>query len=179
MNNRIGRGLVWVAGVVMVMGCSPLPSQYIRQAESGVTLTSLTASPEAYQGRTVILGGVVVDQKQDGRGLWLHLKNRPLDKEYRPHRPTVKEGPESGYYWVLASNASALPPKWKQWARVTVVGTVLDPKQVQAPGGSSTEPILTLSFIRGWTMGQAQRGVWEESVDANYLMSVPEGLHGE
>lgn len=179
MKDRIGRGLVWGAGVMMVMGCGSLPSQYIRQAEPGVTLTSLTAAPDTYHGKTVILGGVIVDQKQDGHGFWLHLKNRPLDKEYRPHRPTVKEGPESGYYWVLASSASALPSKWKQWARVTVVGKVLDPKQVSAPSGSSAEPMLALSFMRGWTMGQAQQGVWEESVDANYLMSVPEGLHGE
>jgi len=43
-----------------------------------------------------------------------------------------------------------------------------------------TEPVLTLVFLRGWTMGQAQQGgAREESVGANNLLSVPEGLHGE
>lgn len=164
----------------LLMGCSSLPSRYVQQAEPGVTLTSLAESPEAHQGKTVILGGVVVDQKQDGQRLWLHLKNRPLDKDYRPHRPTVNAGPEAGLYWVLVPNASALPPKWNQWARVTVVGRVMNSKEAAASVGPSTDPVLTLQFMRGWTMAQAQQGgAWEESVDANYLLSVPEGLHGE
>jgi len=180
LRSHIGRTLLGIIGIFVVMGCSPLPSRYLKQAEPGVTLTALTASPDTYRGKTVILGGVIVDQKQAGRLLWLHMKNRPLDKEYRPHRPTVSEGREAGYYWVMVPNTSTLPPKWKQWARVTVVGRASDPKQVESPIGPSTEPILTLLFMRGWSMGQAQQGgTWEESVDANYLLSVPEGLHGE
>lgn len=175
--NRIVVGIVWLS---LSMGCSSLPSRYVQQAEPGVTLTSLTESPEASQGKTVILGGVVVDHEQDGQTLWLHLKNRPLDKGYRPHRPTVNEGAEAGYYWVVVSKAATLPPKWNQWARVTVVGRVTGQKVVPSPSGPITEPVLSLVFMRGWTMGQAQQGsAWEEAVDANYLLSVPEGLHGE
>ena len=47
----------------------------------------------------------MVDQKQEGQRLWLHLKNRPLDQDYRPHRPAVNEGPEAGYYWVVVTNS--------------------------------------------------------------------------
>ena len=133
--NRIVVGIVWLS---LSMGCSSLPSRYVQQAEPGVTLTSLTESAQAYQGKTVILGGVVV------------------------------------------SNASALPPHWKHWARVTVVGRVTSPTEVASSIDSTGEPVLTLLFMRGWTMGQAQQGgAWEESVDANYLLSVPGGIHGE
>ena len=177
--SRTIAGITGLAGCLL-MGCGSLPSRYVQQAEPGVTLTSLTASPNAYQGKTVILGGVIVEQKQEGSRLWLHLKNRPLDKDYRPHRPTATTGPEAGLYWVLVPNASTLPPKWNQWARVTVVGRVIEPRDVPSSMGSPGEPAMTLLFMRGWTMGQAQQGTsWEESVDANYLLSVPEGLHGE
>ena len=161
----------------LLMGCGSVPFQYVRQAESGVTLTSLTASPEVYQGKTGILGGVVVDQKQEGQRLWLHLKNRPLDQDYRPHRPVVNEGPEAGYYWVRVTNSSRLPPKWKQWARVTVVGRVLDPKQNESPIGPLQEPLLNLVFMRGWTM--SHQNALEELVDASFLLSVPEALREE
>lgn len=168
--------LTGLVGFALLTGCSSLPARYIQQAEPGVTLTSLAESSGAYHGKTVILGGVVVDQQQDGQRLWLHLKNRPLDKDYRPHRPITNEGPEAGYYWIVVQNASTLPHKWKQWARVTVVGRVTDSKAT-AP---SIEPVLSLLFMRGWTMGNSPKGsAWEESVDANYLLSVPEGLHGE
>ena len=177
---HISPTLVGIVGMTVVTACGSLPAQYVKQAEPGVTLTGLTASPEAYRGKTVILGGVVVDQKQEGQRLWLYVRNRPLDKDYRPHRPNATTGPEAGHYWVMVQNSSTLPPKWKQWARVTVVGRVADPPQGGSPIGGATEPVLTLLFMRGWTMGQAQQGsAWEESVDANYLLSVPEGLHGE
>ncbi|GAB1721273.1 MAG: exported hypothetical protein [Nitrospira sp.] len=180
MKGRFSRLLAGLTGLFLVTGCGNLPSRYIQQAEPGVTLTSLAASPDTYQGKTVILGGVVVDQQQNGPRLWLHLKNRPLDKDYRPHRPTINEGPEAGYYWVVVQDASLLPPKWKQWARVTVVGRVADQKEARPPAVPASEPVLGVVFMRGWAMGNAQGGgAWEESVDANYLLSVPEGLHGE
>ena len=180
MRFHSSRTVAGVIGLFLFMGCSSLPSRYVQQAEPGVTLTSLVAAPEDYQGKTVILGGVVVDQKEDGSRLWLHLKNRPLDKDYRPHRPTMNDGPEAGYYWIVVPNASTLPPKWKQWARVTVVGRVKDSKEAGPPNRPTTEPVLSLVFMRGWAMGNSpQGGAWEESVDANYLLSVPEGLHGE
>ena len=176
----MARLLAGLTGLVLVTGCGALPSRYIQQAEPGVTLTSLAAAPETYQGKTVILGGVVVDQQQQGPRLWLHLKNRPLDKDYRPHRPTINEGPEAGYYWVVVPDASLLPPKWKQWARITVVGRVREQKEARPTMVPASEPVLGLVFMRGWAMGNAQgKGAWEESVDANYLLSVPEGLHGE
>lgn len=176
----IGRTVAGVIGLCLLMGCGFLPSRCVQQAEPGVTLTALAASPRAYQGKTVILGGVIVEHKQEESRLWLHVKNRPLDKDYRPHRPRSTSGPEAGLYWVLVPKSSALPPKWDQWARVTVVGRVIDPKEAPPSIGSLGEPLLTLLFMRGWTLGQTQQGsAWEESVDANYLLSVPEGLHGE
>ncbi len=164
-------------GVLLLMGCGSVPFQYVRQAEPGVTLTALTETPEAYQGKTVILGGVLADQKQEGERLWLYLKNRPLDQDYRPHRPVLNDGPEAGYYWVRVTNSSRLPPKWKQWARMTVVGRVLDPKQIESRMGPSKEPILNLLFMRGWTLNH--QNALEELVDASFLLSVPEALREE
>ena len=180
MNGWMFPLLVGLIGLVSLTGCGTVPSRYIQQAEPGVTLTAFAGEPDTYQGKTVILGGVVVDQQQNGQRLWLHLKNRPLDKDYRPHRPTSNEGPEAGYYWVVVPDESLLPPKWNQWARVTVVGRVVDQKEARPATVPAGEPVLRLLFMRGWTMGTAQgKGAWEERVDANYLLSVPEGLHGE
>lgn len=178
--SHINRMFAGVIGFAVLAGCGSLPARYVQQADPGVTLTSLTESPEALQGKTVILGGVVIDHQQDGQTLWLHLRNRPLDKEYRPHRPTVNEGSEAGYYWVVVSNAATLPPKWNHWARVTVVGRLTGQKVTPSSNGPIREPVLSLVFMRGWTMAQAQQGsMQEESAGASDLLSVPEGLHAE
>ncbi|MBA2486174.1 MAG: hypothetical protein H0V35_08750 [Nitrospira sp.] len=52
--NRMWFGTIEVA---LLMGCGSLPSRYIQEAEPGVTLTALTASPETYHGKTVIWAG--------------------------------------------------------------------------------------------------------------------------
>ncbi|MGH7209011.1 MAG: hypothetical protein ACREIL_06480, partial [Nitrospiraceae bacterium] len=52
-----------IVGLVLLSGfgaCGTIPGKFVRQAEPGVTLTSLTKDPQAYRGKVVILGGVVV-----------------------------------------------------------------------------------------------------------------------
>ena len=72
---------------LILTACHTLPAKYVEQAEQGVTLTSLTASPQQYRDKVVILGGVLVKEREEGGQAWLHLKNRPLDPKYHPHRP--------------------------------------------------------------------------------------------
>ena len=81
------------------------------------------------------------------------MKTGRLDKDYRPHRPTINEGPEAGYYWVVVPDASLLPPKWKQWARVTVVGRVMDQTETRPTAVPTSEPVLSLVLCAG--------GPWE------------------
>jgi starvation-inducible outer membrane lipoprotein len=148
-----------------------LPSKYIEQAEPGVTLARLTASPQQYRDKVVIMGGVLVEERQELDRLWLRLKNRPLDENYHPHRPVSLDGPESGHYWVTAANREQLPARYRKWARMTVVGRVV--------GATRGEPVLMLMYVRGWGLSSGHDDVWEESFDPGYLVTVPEGLHGE
>ena len=73
--------------------------------------------------------------------MWLHLKNGPLDpiiilivlfRSMDPKRTL----------WVTVANREQLPPRYRQWARMTVVGRVI--------GTTDQEPILLLMYARGW-----------------------------
>lgn len=153
-------------------GCSSsLPAKYVQQAEPGVTLTALAASPEQYRDKVVILGGVLVKEGEKGGQVWLRLKNRPLDPQYHPHRPISLDGPEAGHFWVTASGSQQLPSQYRQWARMTVVGRVI--------GTTNQEPVLLLMYVRGWDYSGQNEDAWETSSDPAYMPSIPEGLHGE
>jgi len=165
------RCLKWMFLLLALTACSTLPSKYIEQAEPGVTLTTLTVSPEQYRDKVVILGGVLVKERDEGGHIWLHLKNRPLDAQYHPHRPVSPEGPEAGHFWVTATNRQQLPPRFRQWARMTVVGRVI--------GATNQEPVLMLMYVRGWDSSGANADTWESSIDPAYVPVIPEGLHGE
>jgi len=153
--------------------CHTLPTKYVEQAEQGVTLTSLTVSPEQYRDKVVILGGVLVKEREEGGQVWLRLRNRPLDPKYHPHRPISLDGPEAGHFWVTVANREQLPARYRQWARMTVVGRVI---------GTTTqdqEPILLLMYARGWDYSGKNEDTWEASIDPAYVPSIPDGLHGE
>ena len=148
-----------------VSGCSPLPRRYQWMAEPGVTLTMLTSDPQPYVGKVVILGGTITEAYERDQFLLFRLKNRPLDQDYRPHRPADLGSPEAGSYWVQVPKQQ-IPPKYRNWARATVVGRVTGE---QRPGA---EPVLMLLYMRGWSATGNNAGLWE-NIDPNYVPSVP------
>ncbi|HEV8540699.1 MAG TPA: Slp family lipoprotein [Nitrospiraceae bacterium] len=156
--------LIAVGGVILAVELSActagIPSKFVKQAEPGVTLTTLTKNPGAYQGKTVILGGVIVEQKEEGGYIWLKVKNRPLDADHVPRMPTSRDDPESGHYWIIVTR-QGLPKSYKDWARVTVVGRVTGEKSPQATMG---EPVLAALYLQGWDSkwgGYGQQDTYE------------------
>ncbi|MGQ0809629.1 MAG: Slp family lipoprotein [Nitrospiraceae bacterium] len=168
------RDALVVGLIALLSGCHALPSKYTKQAEPGVTLTTLAADPDKYRGKVVILGGVLIEDRLVREAHWMRLRNRPLDQDYEPHRPTSSDDPEAGYYWVMVANQKEFPEMSRKWARMTVVGRVLGTKDQH-----SKEPLLGLIYVRGWGLSGSHDGAWEETLDPNYLLSVPAGVHGE
>ena len=170
--------LIGITMVVILWGCAsePLanvrlvnvPRHYVWMAEPGTTLTTLTADPERYRGKVVILGGTIIEEAENEQDLWLHVTNRPLDQDYIPHTPADKNGPEGGSYWVVVAKQQ-FPRQYREWARMTVVGRVTGMQQYE------TEPVLSLLYVRGWGLGSAHHGVWEH-VNPTYMPSTPGGI---
>lgn len=160
--------VVVVTMTVVLGGCVAVPRRYVWMAESDATLTALTAHPEMYVGKVVLLGGVIMEEKEIGQDLWLYVKNRPLDQDYKPHRPAYADGPEAGYYWILVAKQQ-LPRQYQRWGRMTVVGRVL------ATQGSKNVPVLSLLYVRGWGVSADHDGVWE-NIDPNYVPRIPGNL---
>lgn len=158
--------------VCLTVACSttPIPSKFIRQAEPGVTLSTLVKNPRAYHGKVVILGGVVVAQKREPGKIWLLLKNRPLDKDYIPRELVSTRDPEAGQYWILV-RPQDFPRGYRTWARLTVVGRVTDERPTEDEPGP--EPVLAAMHLRGWGLQGGEEETWEDKQDPNYIMSAP------
>jgi starvation-inducible outer membrane lipoprotein len=160
-------------------GCqSTIPSKYIRQAEHGVTLTSLKQSPETYKGKVVILGGVIIDKRVEPDRVWLLIKNRPIDEDFVPHVPASLEGPEAGFYWVAVA-PQGLPKSYQGWARLTVVGLVSDEPHPEV-GIINPDTVLVALYMRGWGHGWGGYGTheeaWEDTRSASSIMSAPKSI---
>jgi starvation-inducible outer membrane lipoprotein len=65
-----GRVILLLA-LCIVIGCSPVPKKYLREAVPNVTLSKLTETPQAYRDRLVVMGGVILEEEERGEALWL------------------------------------------------------------------------------------------------------------
>jgi hypothetical protein len=163
--------------VAVLVACSSLPHQYAREVEPGVTLSVLTANPGRYDGKVIALGGVIVDHQREGGRVWLRVKNRPLDADYRPHRPSQLAESEAGEYCVVVDGAR-LPKGYTEWARVTVVGKVMSGEMSPAWPMPAGTPVLLGLYLRGWdtALGSSDRS---NATDPSYGPRIPGGIHGE
>lgn len=150
-------------------GCASVPRRYVWIAEPGITLTMLSMNPQPYVGKVVLLGGTITEEQQTDQFVLLRLKNRPLDQDYKPHRPANSASAEAGSYWVIVPKQQ-VPPKYRDWARTTVVGRVTGEQRLD------TEPVLLLLYMRGWGASGGHAGLWE-NINPNYVPSVPGGIH--
>ena len=119
-----------ITATVVLSGCAKVPRHYVRMAEPGTTLTALTAHPEMYRGKVVLLGGTIIEEEENEQDLWLHVINRPLDQDYIPHRPPDMNGPEAGSYWVVVATQQF--PASIDNGRMTVVGLVTGMQRYEA-----------------------------------------------
>lgn len=169
MNSTCVIRCIFLLALGLVVACSPVPKKYLREAVPNVTYSALAAAPQAYHNQLVVMGAVIVKEETRHGALWLHVKNRPLDEDYRPQLPPSADDPEAGWYWIVVGNHQTFPSSRPHWADMTVVGRVMDFE----PG---REPVLRMVYARGWSMNPAHESVWEDLVDANYLPSAPAGI---
>ena len=169
---RLSTRTAFLLGLCLILGCSPVPRKYLREAAPNVTLESLTASPDTYRNRLVIMGAVIVEEEMREGALWLHVKNRPLDQDYRPQLPPSPDDPEAGPYWILVGNPRSFPGTRHHWADMTIVGRVVGL-------ASGNEPVLKMVYVRGWALESTYAAVWEDSIDPNYIPSSLTGVLGE
>lgn len=159
--------LVVVASVMVAIGCTAVPRRYIWMADTTVTLTNLSSDLPNHVGKVVLMGGTITEEEQNDQYVFLHLKNRPLDQDYKPHRPPSLDGPEAGEYWVAVPQKQ-LPSNYRNWGRVTVAGRVTGERFL-------AEPVLLLLYMRGWDTS-GKHNVWE-NIDPQYVPSVPLSVH--
>lgn len=149
-----------------------MPRKYLRESVPHLAFSTLAANPQLYQDRVVILGAVIVKEERRDGVLWLHVKNRPLDKEYRPQLPSSPYDPDAGWYWIVVENPKLVPDSYHQWADMTVVGRVLGL-------GPGNEPLIKMVYVRGWGLTFAHDGVWQHVKDMNYIAPIPGAIRGE
>lgn len=139
--------LALLGGVMLlVSGCSHVLSQdALHGVDPLVEYAQVKGDPDAYRGKTLILGGLIVDASIDREGTTLEVLRYTLDRYGEPGRAD-----EAGGRFLVRSDRFLDPELYRPGLLVTLSGTVLG-KTVRPLGKIDyVYPLFRLGEIHLW-----------------------------
>ncbi len=117
MRGKGRRKRVGLAAMVLLLllGCSPVPETVRTAAENHSSLVALRKHPEAYRGRTALLGGRIVRVRSFGERTRIEIDRLPLDDQDRPRSGAQEQG------HFFAELREKVGPDVYPWGRVATV----------------------------------------------------------
>lgn len=79
--------------MVSLFSCAPVVSRELRErAERDLSFSALLRDPDRYEGRIVILGGIIASSLNTDEGTYIEVVQQPLDYRGIPEDTDVTEG---------------------------------------------------------------------------------------
>ena len=122
MRNRFQSSLLLLSLLAFLSGCAHVISKDLRgKADPTLTFREVFQNPNAYQGRTVIWGGDIVQtvNQKDGTTL-IEVFQRPLGLRGEPEDTTASEG-----RFLILAEKYLDPYLFKGGRKITVAGEIL------------------------------------------------------
>ena len=140
------RFFIFGIALCLLSGCVHAVSRdVLEEVDREITFSALIEDPAAYQGRVVLLGGVIVKTVNKQEGTLLEVYQTNLDREGRPTDIDRSEGRFLGLYQGFLDSEI-----YKQGRQVTIAGTVQGEK-VQLLGEIDYRyPYLLIKELHLW-----------------------------
>ncbi len=130
--------ILLVLVLTAVVGCAHVISREARDAtEPELTPEILFSDPDAYKGKIVILGGVIISSKNTDKGTHIEVLQNPIDFRGRPQNTDTSHGRFLILYEGYLDTAI-----YSMGRRVTVAGEVLGKRM--RPLGEVQYPYLVI-----------------------------------
>ena len=114
----LGLGLLLVLGGFLG-GCAVMSSQTMAEAEPAVPFPRLAARVHHYEGRVVVVGGYVLEVRNQGQSTLLVVLQAPLDSGQEPLSADLSEG-----RFMVVHEQFLDPEVFRKGRKVTVGGVV-------------------------------------------------------
>ena len=107
--------------IVSLLGCAHVVSKELRNKAYGEPPASvLFKDPDAFKGRTVILGGVIVSSTNTKEGTYIEVLQKPLDYRGKPEDTDASYG-----RFIIFSEGYLETAVYSQGREITVAGEVI------------------------------------------------------
>lgn len=123
-----------IIGIVfLIAACAPFSKNVMRQVDPSVQFDEIQKSPESYQSKTVMIGGVIIETHNEKDETTIKVMQTNLDIEKRPVNRDLSQGR------FLIRYAGFLDPViYDKGREMTVVGDVV---------GKETHPLGDVQYV--------------------------------
>lgn len=148
MTNRIMAVLIAFAAITVqgIAGCAPTFSrQALDQVDRTITFRELQKNPERYQGKWVMLAGLIIDTRNTPEGSFIEVLQKPVDRQGRPRETDDTEG-----RFLITSPEFLDSAVYRPGKRISVIGEVLGQKMRPLGEIQYRYAVVTSREIRLW-----------------------------
>lgn len=140
--------LVWCIGasVLISAGCASVFSSEIRkEVDSSILFSELQKNPEAFQGKTVLLGGKIIEIENLAEKTMLTVLQRRLNASDKPIRSDQSEG-----RFMVSVQGFLDPAIYREQRLITVIGRVIGSSVLPLDGTTYRYPIIEKKELYLW-----------------------------
>ena len=149
MNNKRHHVLLFIlvaAALLLLAGCAHVVSkELLQEVDTSISFAQLSKEPEAYTGKTVLVGGDIIETQNLPEMTLIVVLQRPLGRRGEPATGDVSEG-----RFIIRTTGFLDPAIYSPERRLTVAGTVVG-KEVRPVGEIEyTYPIIEKRELYLW-----------------------------
>lgn len=126
---RHNRSLEWSAwlSLLLLAGCASVISpEMLKDVDQSIPFESILKDPEAFQGKTVLLGGEIIETENFPDKTLIIMMQRPLNSKEKPSSEDKSKG-----RFIVSVPEFLDPAIYRRGRKITVAGTVSG-KEVRA-----------------------------------------------
>ena len=141
---------VMLAAAGLLCACSGaevIPPELEEQVDKSVTFSDIQASPQALQGRTVVLGGEVLASRRVQDGVELEILQLPVKDD----DPPVERRSESQGRFLALDRGGADPASFPPGTRLTLVGAVSGEDTRRLDDSTYRYPTVEVKHVYVWS----------------------------
>ena len=133
--------------LLLSAGCAHvLPREALLAVDPAVDFAQVKANPEAHQGKTLLLGGLIVDSRLSREGTTLEVLRYTLDRWGEP-----QEVDEAGGRFLARTGRFLDPELYKPGMHLTLTGTVEGAETRPLQGYDYLYPVFRIETAYIWS----------------------------
>jgi len=160
--------LALVGLLVFLGGCSVVPRELRKEIDRSISFKELKANPDAYVGRTVVLGGEIIETKNLKDRTELEILQKPLGRRDVPIETNGSEG-----RFLVDQSGYLDPAIYRRGRYLTAVGEVMGSRSLQIGEAEYQYPVISAKFLHLWPYPRRYYGPYYPSSYPYYYPYYP------